>query len=70
MSFDPSASLLYPGALIQGQYVNLGIGAFTPINVPYTLRKPVELGTSLYLSATGQTAGRCVSRSSWTTSSV
>ncbi|GGJ67119.1 hypothetical protein GCM10008939_09170 [Deinococcus aquiradiocola] len=55
VSFDPS-SMLYPGALVQGQYVNLGVGALNPINVPSTLRKPIALGTDLYLSATGQTA--------------
>ncbi|MFO0577281.1 MAG: thiol-activated cytolysin family protein [Polyangia bacterium] len=44
--FRPATAILYPGALLQGRFMNLGIGSVTPVDVPYTKRKPVSLVSS------------------------
>ncbi|MEO8702751.1 MAG: thiol-activated cytolysin family protein [Kofleriaceae bacterium] len=56
VSFDAGAGLLYPSSLAQGAYVNLGVGALTPLHVPYTQRNPVQLVSTFYSSATAPTA--------------
>jgi len=56
VSFDAGAGLLFPSALNQGKYINLGVGSLSPIHVPYPVRKPVKLVTTLYQSATAPTA--------------
>lgn len=55
VSFDAGAGLLYPGALIQGKYVNLGLGSLSPIHVPFTQRNPVDLVSSFYSARTAPT---------------
>jgi hypothetical protein len=52
VSFDSGAGLLYPSALNQGAYVNLGVGSLSPIHVPYTQRKPVNLVGTFFQSGT------------------
>ncbi|MCY1078753.1 thiol-activated cytolysin family protein [Archangium lansingense] len=56
VSFDAGAGLLFPSALNQGRYVNLGLGALTPLHVPYPQRKPVKLVATFYQTATAPTA--------------
>src|SRR5262249_41417824 len=56
VAFDSEHGVLYPGALIQGAYVNLGVGSLSPIHVPYTQRNPVSLVASLFEARTAPTA--------------
>lgn len=56
VSFDMGAGLLFPSALNQGRFINLGLGGLMPINVPYTKRKPVHLVSTLYQTGTAATA--------------
>jgi hypothetical protein len=41
--FEPGIDLLFPGALVQGRYANLGLGSLVPIDIPHTKRKPIPL---------------------------
>jgi hypothetical protein len=43
VSFDTGAGLLFPGALLQGRYVNLGIGSVIPLHIPAAARRQVVL---------------------------
>ncbi len=52
VSFDAGAGLLYPSSLAQGAYVNLGVGALTPLHVPYTQRQPVNLVSTFFSAQT------------------
>ncbi|MDQ3365937.1 MAG: thiol-activated cytolysin family protein [Myxococcota bacterium] len=56
VSFDAGAGLLFPSALAQGQFVNLGVGSITPLHVPYTQRQPARLTSDLWVQATAPTA--------------
>jgi hypothetical protein len=56
VNFDAGAGLLFPSALNQGQYINLGVGSLTPIHVPYVQRKPANLVATFFQSATAPTA--------------
>ena len=56
VSFDAGAGLLFPSALNQGSYVNLGVGALTPLHVPAAQRKPAKLVATFYQTATANTA--------------
>jgi hypothetical protein len=55
VNFDAGAGLLYPSAINQGQYINLGVGSLTPIHVPYPQRKPVNLVATFFQSSTAPT---------------
>ncbi|MBA3499855.1 MAG: thiol-activated cytolysin family protein [Deltaproteobacteria bacterium] len=56
VSFDAGAGLLFPSAIAQGQFVNLGVGSFTPLHVPYTQRQPARLTSDIWVQGTAPTA--------------
>jgi len=56
VSFDAGAGLLFPGSMIQGKYINLGLGSLSQIHVPFTQRNPVGLVASFYSTRTAPSA--------------
>jgi hypothetical protein len=60
VSFNRAADLLFPSALNQGVYINIGFGALTPLHVvssgPSPQRKPVNLVGTFTQMATSPTA--------------
>ncbi|WP_019012427.1 thiol-activated cytolysin family protein [Deinococcus aquatilis] len=47
VTFDPDAGLMWPGALLQGEGVALGLGSLRPLSVPASQRMPVTLSLDL-----------------------
>lgn len=56
VTFDAGAGILFPSAVIQGRWVNLGVGSLSPIHIPFTQRNPVNLVSTLYNVRTAATA--------------
>ena len=56
VSFDAGAGLLFPSSLQQGVYINLGVGALTPIHIPAPQRNAVSLSSTLFESRVAPTA--------------
>lgn len=57
VTLDMGTGLLFPSALIQGAYINIGSGFLTPIHVPYHQRKqPVSLVGTFYATTNAPTA--------------
>lgn len=55
VNFDAGAGLLFPSALNQGQYINLGVGSLSPIHVPFYQRNPVKLVATFWQTGTAPT---------------
>lgn len=56
VSFDIGAGLLFPSALLQGNYISLGGDSIVPLHVPYVYRNPVYLLGSFYNGSFGTSA--------------
>ncbi len=48
ISTSAGGGYLYPGAINQGKYINMGVGALEPIHIDYTKRNPVYLSADFF----------------------